>query len=163
MKKRVPARRPSFSPATNPAFKARTPPVTRGEHESFWLTQRLHQVIEWVRKEEVDAATEREAERAKWATREAAGANVRPGYVERVVAATNDLEVVVWRGLRLLIIINLCIAASVMVGLIVVLLIAAQQVGVTQVGVVTGSAASVAATAGTIIWRVVKRRGRDRS
>lgn len=132
------------------------------EPKTFWLTERAHQVIDWLRREEADAAKKRQAERAKRLRQERCGRE-RRGYVERVRAAQGDMEVLTWGALRLLILFSFCALACSVIGLVVIVFVAAQEVGPARAGIVVGGALSMVTTGGTLTWRIVSRRGRART
>lgn len=60
----------------------------------------------------------------------------------------------VWRGLRLLILLSLCLAATSIIALVVVLFFAGQAFGAGRVSVVAGGVLSTVSAAGVLAWRL---------
>lgn len=128
--------------------------------DGFWLTERARQVIDWLRSEEERSAKKRHAERSK-EQRQQDGRRRRRGYVERVRAAQGDMELLIWGALRLLILLALCTLACAVIGVVVLVFLAVQQVGPVRAGMVAGGTLSAVTVGGTAAWRSVQQ-GRGR-
>jgi len=122
----------------------------------LWPPERVKQLLEWIRSEERRARCSRRAAlRADKRQRKEADS---PRYVDRVLAMSDDVEIIAWRGLRLLIVLNLCVVAASAILLLVFVPLAVPAFGLTRVTIVVGSAVSIVTGGGTIAWRVISRR-----
>jgi hypothetical protein len=122
----------------------------------LWPPERVKQLLEWIRSEERRARCSRRAAiRADKRQRKEADS---PRYVDRVLAMSDDVEIIAWRGLRLLIVLNLCVVAASAILLLVFIPLAVPAFGLTRVTIVVGSAVSIVTGGGTIAWRVISRR-----
>ncbi len=126
---------------------------------SLKVIEMAQELIDWLRRQEEHALRRRIEKRARRAKgREPSPA---PGYIERVLDAGDDMEVLVWRVIRLLILFNLCAIATGVIALVVVLAIAIQQLGAERVLIIAGSTLSAVTTGGTLVWQVIRRKNKS--
>ena len=126
---------------------------------SLKVIDTAQELIDWLRRQEEHALRRRIEKRARRARGREASPS--PGYVERVLDAGDDMEVLVWRVIRLLILFNLCAIATGVIALVVVLAIAIQQLGTDRVLIIAGSTLSAVTTGGTVVWQVIRRKNKN--
>lgn len=82
----------------------------------------------------------------------------KPGYIDRVMAASDDVELLMYRALRLVVLLDLLIMGLFLVAVAVLLPLAIQTVRISNVGIAVGGSVTFLGGAGTVVWHLISRK-----